>query len=273
MADENTPETTTVTLEQIKELIGGLKTELIQEIDTRTNKAVTGMGTKLAKSLETKQSESIGSLIEEQLTKVINQVTAKEKPQGSGDNDTNSPQDPPAGDDPAGKLQAMIEQQNQQFEKRLSETQKQYEDRIKAMQDAVDEERLNTAKSNARNAALDPIRDRLHNPELAWAYLESQGVAYDTDKGYGVAGQDEFQNPTFTPLSDRLSNLEKEAAYLFKPRPGNGTGTQPSQGSQGGTPSNSSYAADSKVQPQDRFDAVRGSADPIADIVAKATAS
>ena len=142
------------------------------------------------------------------------------------------------------------------------------------MQQAVEQERLNTAKSQARTAALDPIRDRLHNPDLAWAYLESKGVSYDPEKGgYGVAGKDEFQNPTFTPLSEQLSSLEKEAGYLFKPRPGTGTGTQP--GTQQPASSGGSGIYADGGDPQTRIDALKKSADPfvtLAENVAKASA-
>lgn len=272
MAEDNqSPENQSgVTLEQLKQLLG--------EFEQKMNDSLTSAIVKQKKAVDqrfTTLDESLGTAIKEQMTSVLSKVIPDSEVSGEK---TPLTEDAAAkqqlsDEDPTAKLQAMIEQQNQQFEKRLSETEKQYENRIKAMQDAVDQERLNTAKSNARNAALDPIRDRLHNPELAWAYLESQGVTYNAEKGYGVPGQDEFQNPTFIPLSNRLSNLEKEAAYLFKPRPGNGTGTQPSQGSQGGTSNSSAYATDSKVQAADRFEAVKKSADPIADIVANATAS
>ncbi|MEM9948578.1 MAG: hypothetical protein AAF810_21290 [Cyanobacteria bacterium P01_D01_bin.36] len=270
MADD---QNTSVTLDQIKELIGGLKTELIQEIDTRTNKAVTGMGTKLAKSLETKQGESVGTLIEERLTKVLDGVLKESE--GSGDPEQQAGESESSSDDPTARFQAVLQQREQEMLQKIEEQEQETQKRIKAMQDAVEAERLNSAKLTARNKVLDPLRDQLHNPDSFWSDLERLGASYDQDRGvYGVSGKDEFDNPTFTPLSDSLEGYQKKLAYQFKPRPGSGTGTQPAKSSNGGgAAGNAAYSTESKTSSQERFDAIRKSADPIADIVAKATAA
>ena len=263
----NAEQQTSVTLEQLQQVLGGFKDEI--------SKMVTGAVQKSHKSLEGKLNDTVKA----QLTSVLDEVIPSEgdgqqqqvaQPQTTGE----AEQQPQAGDDIAARLQAMLQAQTQQMEQKLSETTKQYEERIQAMQQAVEQERLNTAKAQARTAALDPIRDRLHNPDLAWAYLESKGVSYDPEKGgYGVAGKDEFQNPTFTPLSEQLSSLEKEAGYLFKPRPGTGTGTQPGTQQPASSGGSGIYADGGDAQA--RIDALKKSADPfaaIAENVAKASA-
>ena len=263
----NAEQQTSVTLEQLQQVLGGFKEEI--------SKMVTGAVQKSHKSLEGKLNDTVKA----QLTSVLDEVIA---PEGDGQQQQIAQppttgeveQQPQAGDDIAARLQAMLQAQTQQMEQKLSETTRQYEERIQAMQQAVEQERLNTAMSQARTAALDPIRDRLHNPDLAWAYLESKGVSYDPEKGgYGVTGKDEFENPTFTPLSEQLSSLEKEAGYLFKPRPGTGTGTQPGTQQPASSGGSGIYADGGDAQA--RIDALKKSADPfsaIAENVAKASA-
>ncbi len=262
----NAEQQTSVTLKQLQQVLGGFKDEI--------SKMVTGAVQKSHKSLEGKLNDTVKAQLKTVLDEVIPPEGDGQQQQIAQPPTTGEVEQPPAGDDIAARLQAMLQAQTQQMEQKLSETTKQYEERIQAMQQAVEQERLNTAMSQARTAALDPIRDRLHNPDLAWAYLESKGVSYDPEKGgYGVAGKDEFQNPTFTPLSEQLLSLEKEAGYLFKPRPGTGTGTQPGT-QQPPSPGGSGIYADGG-DAQARIDTLKKSADPfavIAENVAKASA-
>ncbi|MEM6432397.1 MAG: hypothetical protein AAF773_00850 [Cyanobacteria bacterium P01_D01_bin.115] len=266
MADENNQnpdQPQAVTLDQLKAMFA--------EFQDGVSQMVTGAVTKSHKALEGK----IGDAVKTQLTSVLDEVIPADEPAGTG----NEGQPPaqasdttpePTSDDPAVRFQQMMQQQlaqqQAQIDAQMAQQQKEYEQRITAMQKAVDDERLNTAKSQARQKALDPIRDRVHNPELTWAYLESKGVTYDADKGgYGIVGQDEFQNPTFTPISQVVSGLDKEAAYLFTARPGSGTGAQPagSNGNGIGTPNNSAYSAESKVDANSRFNVLKESTDPL----------
>lgn len=245
---------TGITLDQLQQVLNGFEEKI--------SRMVTGAVQKSQKSLEGKLNETV----KQQLTTVLDEVIP-----GSDDGQTpeqsagEQQQQQPASDDPIAKLQAMLQAQTQQMEQKLNETTQQYEQRIQAMQDAVEKERLNTAKTQARNQLLDPLRDRLHNPDLAWAYLESKGASYDPEKGYGIPGQDEFQNPTFTPLSEQMATLEKEAAYLFKPRPGNGTGTQPGQSPAASSSTGTGIYSNGNSE-QARVDTVKKAPDPFAAI-------
>lgn len=255
---ETDQQQTGVTLEQLQQLLGGFKEEI--------SKMVTGAVQKSHRSLEGKLSDTVQS----QLTTVLDKVTQATATGGEGQEVTQESNDDDgvqSAEDPVTKFQAMLQAQAQQMEKRLSETEQQYEQRIKAMQDAVDQERLNTAMLTARNSVLDPLRDQLHNPDSFWSDIERQGITYDSEKGgYGIVGKDEFQNPTWTPLTEKLPDLQKSLAYQFKPRPGNGTGTQPGR-TNSTTTSSSAYSNQSKVPADTRFDVLKKSSDPLADIV------
>lgn len=247
-----------ITLEQLQQVLGGFKEEI--------SRMVTGAVQKSQKSLEGKLNQTV----KEQLATVLDEVIP-------GADDDATPQQPPAGDveaqeAPSGddsitaKLQAMLQAQTQQMEQKLTETTQQYEQRIQAMQQAVDQERRNTAMQQARNQVLDPIRDQLHSPDSFWADIERMGATYDAEKGgYGVAGKDEFENPTWTPLSDKLPDFQKQLSYQFKPRPGAGTGTQPGQ-SPAGSPASGTGIYSNGHTEQDRVDAVKRAPDPFAAI-------
>ena len=263
----NAEQQTSVTLEQLQQVLGGFKDEI--------SKMVTGAVQKSHKSLEGKLNDTVKA----QLTSVLDEVIPSEgdgqqqqiaQPPTTGE----AEQQPQASDEITARLQAMLQAQTQQMEQKLTETTQQYEKRIEAMQQAVEQERLNTAKLNARNSVLDPLRDQLHNPDSFWSDVERLGAAYDSEKGgYGIVGQDEFQNPTWTPLTEKLPDLQKSLAYQFKPRPGTGTGTQPGTQQPASSGGSGIYADGGDAQA--RIDALKKSADPfsaIAENVAKASA-
>lgn len=253
------------TLEQIEALLSGFKAEITD--------MVTGMGQKQNKAQIKAMQAEIGSAVKTELAAALDGIIPAGKSSTTEEaavtevpaEQINADDKQDQGTDLTGRFQRMLQQQSQAFEKRLQETQSEYKKRLAAMQEAVDQERLNTAKSRSRDRAIDPIRERLHNPDLLWAYLEQKGISYDSDKGsYGISADDEFGNPVFTPLSDILSSVESDAPYLFKPRPGSGLDSQP-----GGHPQRPMgggiYA--SGVTEQDRVDTFKNAADPIAAIV------
>lgn len=248
-----TPESKALTLDDLKSVLGEFKTGLMEEV----NKTVSGMGGRLKKSLETEQQTQI----EAALGKVLETVT---KPAGEADPPgseetkatTGTIEKPSPSDNPIENFQAMLQRQQQALDSKLAATEKQYQEKIAAMQKAVEDERLNTAKSQAQASILDPVRDRLHNPQSFWRDLEAMGVVYDAErKTYGLKGKDEFQNDTFTPLSQKMDDYLKadNLAYHVKARPGSGLNSQPNTSASPATNGNSAYSSDSKVDPATRF--------------------
>lgn len=271
MTEENSnlevpkPQSEAVTLEQLQQVLGGFKDEI--------SKMVTGMGVKMKKSITEEQQNQVNQLIEQGLSKALSPGQLLDAQSDTNKTEPLSqPLDGQAKQEPAdafSQLQELLATRDREYEQRLQAQQSDMDKRIQAMQKAVEEERLNTAKVQAQSSLLDPIRDRLHNPNSFWRDLEASGIFYDPERNtYGMSGKDEFDNPTFTPLESNLDGLLKseQYAYHLKPRPGSGLGSQPNGSVPQQQSSNTSYSANSSVDSSTRFNNLKTSANPIAEI-------
>jgi hypothetical protein len=256
MTDNNTPETPQgLTIEDLKSALSEMRSGLKDELMGETNRAITGAFTKYRKSQETAETPDIENIIEQKLRSVLDGVLQEpEQQQG---------QQPQQKEGEPVDIEALIKQ-------RVQEAVTPYQQAVEKARQEAEQERLNTAKATARNEYLQKLSGKVQNPKLFMTALESEkGLTYDADKKqWGIPGQDEFQNPTFTPLSQLELDtvLQSEDFSIFKPqRPGNGLGSAPNGTEpQPPQPGQNALPAD----PVKRMASLKKSADPMADIVA-----
>jgi hypothetical protein len=253
MSEEN-QEQKPLSLDDIRDLLGNFRSELQDEM----NRAITGMGTKLKKSMES----DLESRIENTFTKVLDGVIQEGSDEGQQPQPQGQPQgqQQPATDDPMGKFQQMLEA-------KLAEQQQQFQQQQEAMQRVIAErdqqlqqERLTAKQNQARSELLQSLQGKVTSPKAFLATLEADGVAtFDPDKGYGIKGKDEFQNETFTPLEEYAPKLLQTHDYSWAvpARPGSGLGTEP--GTQASNPPQgaSPYSPEVKSNPMDRFEQLK----------------
>jgi hypothetical protein len=249
--DENT-DIPALSLEDIKAAIGELKTSLKDEILGEMNRTVTGAMTKLKKSQETDFSQ----LVQEQVTSVLGDAL-KPLQEGQQTPAAEAPADQEAPKDSTPDIQALIQQAIAPYQQAVEA----------ARQQAV-AEKLNSAKATARSSYLAGLAGKVNNPKLFMTALETEkGAIFDPEtQAYGIPGKDEFQNATFTPLSqvDIDELLKSEDFGIFKPaRPGSGLNGAPGQ-----NPPAPKTPTPLSPDPVSRFAGIKGAEDPMAAILA-----
>lgn len=238
---------TPITLEDVRGLIDGLKNEFSQQI--------TGMGTKLKKSLATE----IETKMEADLKRLFNP--------GAPGGEQSTPDAPPTEQPPAAgqgdgdlqaKLKAMLEPQLQAQQSQLA---KMAAD-LKAAQDLAATREREAVELQVKNRFYDVVRDRVHDPAQFLNALQTFKGVEVVNGQLGQRVRDPYDNETFVPVTDQLDNLFRDPSLSFhlKARPGSGTGQANGQGTPPSQPpkdlkGTTASALASKIQ---------GAADPFA---------
>lgn len=257
MADENQALTADDIKSLLGEALGTLRTELSEEI----NRTVTGATTKLKKSQDTAMSEMIKTQLSTFVEGISNPTAPVDPTPTEGQPPAPSPVDSA---DPMAKFQAAMDAKLAEQQKLFQQQQQAMQKELQAARESAEKERLTTAMTKAEGDLFTALQGKVNNPIALLATLERQGqVSYSAEHGtYGFKGQDEFQNPTFTPLADKVPELLKnpDYAWVVPPRPGSGLGSAPSSGSdQQQGKGQGLYSPESQVSAPDRFDAMKRS--------------